>query len=103
MCRRFTCRQSAGGWEAPKRLAGWRKVDIKKGAGTDVELRVDPRLLAVFSETDNAWRIAPGKYQVMLGSSAADLKLETTIELRERRLPAGWKPAPVQATARNSH
>jgi len=89
----------AGGWEAPKRLAGWRKVDMKKGSRTDVEIRVDPRLLAVFSETDNAWRIAPGKYKVMLGSSAADLKLETTLELRERRLPAAWKPTPAQATA----
>ena len=93
----------AGGWEAPKRLAGWRKVDLKKGSGTEVELRVDPRLLAVFTEADNLWRIAPGNYKVMLGSSAADLKMETSIALRERRLPVGWKPGPVQASARNPH
>jgi beta-glucosidase len=93
---------AAGGWEAPKRLAGWRKVDLKKGSGTDVELRVDPRLLAVFSEADLAWRIAPGNYKVMLGSSAADLKLEASVTLRERRLPVGWKPGPVQASAGNS-
>ena len=94
---------AAGGWEAPKRLAGWRKVDLKKDSGTDVELRVDPRLLAVFSEADNAWRIAPGNYKLMLGSSAADLKQETSVTLRERRLPVGWKPGPVQASASNSH
>jgi beta-glucosidase len=52
-----------------------------------VELRVDPRLLGMFSETDKTWRVAPGNYKLMLGHSAADLELETAIELPERTLP----------------
>jgi beta-glucosidase len=88
---------AAGGWEAPKRLAGWWKVDLTPGAMANVELRVDPRLLAVFSETDNAWRIAAGNYKVMLGASAADLKLETAIQLAGRSLAARYSPvAPVR-------
>jgi len=85
----------AGGWEAPKRLAGWRKVELKKGASSEVEIRVDPRLLATFSEKDNAWRIAPGKYRVILATSSAagDAKGEIAVELRERSLPVGWRPA----------
>jgi len=79
----------AGGWEAPKRLAGWRKVELKRGAGTLVELRVDPRLLGFYREADKGWRIAPGSYRVMLGHSAADLPLEASITLPERRVPAG--------------
>jgi len=82
----------AGGWEAPKRLAGWRKVELQTGATEVVELRVDPRLLGMFSETDKTWRIAPGKYQLMLGPSSAELPLETSIELPERRLPVHFKP-----------
>jgi beta-glucosidase len=77
----------AGGWEAPKRLAGWKKVELQKGATEDVELRVDPRLLAVFNETDRTWHIAPGRYRLMLGHSSADLQLETSIDLPERLLP----------------
>jgi beta-glucosidase len=77
----------AGGWEAPKRLAGWKKVDLQKGASETVELRVDPRLLGMFTEADKTWRIAAGKYQVMLGHSSADVVLETSIELPERALP----------------
>ena len=69
----------AGGWEAP-------------GASTDVELRVDPRLLAVFSETGGGWRIAPGAYKVLLGSSASKIELETSVKLGERRLPATYRP-----------
>ncbi len=79
---------AAGGWEAPKRLGSWKKVSLKSGASTDIEVRVDPRLLAVFNEADNSWNIAPGTCRVMLGASAADLKLETSIQLTGRRLPA---------------
>jgi beta-glucosidase len=82
----------AGGWEAPKRLAGWRKVDLAPGASTDVELRVDPRLLALYSEKGGGWRIAPGAYKVLLGSSASKIELETSVRLGERRLPATYHP-----------
>ena len=81
----------AGGWEAPQRLGAFRKVDLRRGTKADVELRVDPRLLAVFSEKDNSWHIAGGSYRVTLGESSADVKLETTVQVRERTLPAGWK------------
>jgi beta-glucosidase len=83
----------AGGWEAPKRLAGWRKIGLEPGANGEVELRVDPRVLAVFTEADNAWHVAAGDYRVVLGESSAEVKLETTVKLPERTLPVGWKPA----------
>jgi beta-glucosidase len=86
---------SAGGWEAPQRLAGWKKVEQlrSRGGNDDVELRVDPRLLAVFSDADNAWHIASGTYRVVLGESSADVKLEASVQLPARTLPASWKPA----------
>ena len=79
---------AAGGWEAPKRLAGWRKVDLQPGASTRVALRVDPRLLSVFSA--GGWRTAPGVYKVLLGASSEDLRLAVPAQLPERRLPAGF-------------
>jgi beta-glucosidase len=83
---------AAGGWEAPKRLGAWRKIDLKSGARAVVELRVDPRLLGVFSTSDNAWHIAAGTYKVSVGSSAVDLALESSVQLTERKMPAGYKP-----------
>jgi beta-glucosidase len=83
---------AAGGWEAPKRLAGWRKVELQSGTSTQVELRVDPRLLGMYREAERSWRVAPGSYKVMLGSSAAELPLETSIELPERTLGVGSRP-----------
>jgi beta-glucosidase len=82
---------AVGGWEAPKRLAGWRKVDLKPGTSATVELRVDPRLLAVFSDA-NGWHIAAGTYKVTVGSSAVDVSLDTSLQLTDRKLPVGYKP-----------
>jgi beta-glucosidase len=82
----------AGGWEAPKRLGGWKKVDLAPGAGSAVELDVDPRLLAVFDGAAGGWRIAGGRYTIALGASSRDLKENVTIALPERRLPATWRP-----------
>jgi beta-glucosidase len=82
----------AGGWEAPRRLGGWRKVELKPGASTAVELRVDPRLLGVYRSAGNGWYIAAGTYEVKLGSSSADLPLKTSVTLEERRLATSYKP-----------
>jgi beta-glucosidase len=77
---------AAGGWEAPKRLGAFRKVQLKPGASTDVELRIDPRLLAMFA--DQQWRIAAGTYNVMIGSSAANIGGQATVSLAARSWPA---------------
>ncbi|HEU0100368.1 MAG TPA: glycoside hydrolase family 3 C-terminal domain-containing protein [Allosphingosinicella sp.] len=81
---------AGAGWEAPKRLAGFRKVDLAPGASTGVTLTLDPRLLATFS--GGRWRIAAGRYKVMLGASSRDLRDTATVRLPARTLPAGWRP-----------
>jgi beta-glucosidase len=85
---------AAGGWESPKRLAGWQKVEGLRAqdGNADVELRVDPRLLAVFDAADDAWHIAAGEYRVILGDSSADVKLQASVKLPARVLPASWRP-----------
>ena len=83
---------AAGGWESPKRLGGWRKVAVKKGESVSVSVRIDPRLLGVFSSAQPGWHIAAGDYKVSVGSSAADLPLATSVKIAERRLPASFHP-----------
>jgi len=84
---------AAGGWEAPKRLAAFQNLAMTKGLSADVEMAVDPRLLAVFDAAANEWRIAAGTYKIMLGNSAADIVMETTLSLPEQRMPAGLRAA----------
>jgi beta-glucosidase len=83
----------AGGWEAPKRLAGFRSVELEPDAETVVTLTLDPRLLAVFDSARSEWVIAAGEYRVMLGESSRDIEETVTVTLPERRLPVGWRPA----------
>lgn len=87
----------AGGWEAPKRLAGWSKVSLAPGASGTVSITVDPRLLATFDETSESWRIAPGDYELWLGDSSANTAVSTEVRLPPWRHAARWPANPGRA------
>ena len=86
----------SGGWEEPRRLAGWRKVDLAAGASTRVSLEVDPRLLAVFDAPAQRWLRAAGTYRLWLGGSSADLPVSISLHLPAWQHAARW---PVQDTS----
>ncbi len=79
----------AGGWESPKRLGGFAKVDLAPGASRELTVTVDPRLLAVWEPAGGGFRVAPGAYEVTLASSARDRGQSVTVTLAGRMLPAG--------------
>ena len=83
---------SETGWEAPRRLAGFKKVDLAPGASTTVSLTVDPRLLATFESKAKTWTIAGGTYAVSLGASSRDLKAKAEVTLAARTLPVSYDP-----------
>ncbi|MBO9712252.1 glycoside hydrolase family 3 C-terminal domain-containing protein [Sphingomonas sp.] len=80
------------GWEAPKRLGGYRKLELKPGEAQSVTLDIDPRLLAVWDQKSHGWKIAAGTYQVMLGASSRDIRATVPVTLPARSLKAGWRP-----------
>lgn len=58
------------GWEAPKRLGAFTKVDLKPGKSKVVELTVDPRLLSTYEAAGNNWHIRAGEYRLILGEAS---------------------------------
>ncbi|MGU3316368.1 beta-glucosidase [Sphingomonas sp. M6A6_1c] len=76
-------------WEAPKRLAGYAKAALSPGQSALRTVTVDPRLLATWDEGRHQWHVAPGRYTVMLATSAAEIKERITVTLPERWLPVG--------------
>lgn len=82
----------AGGWEAPKRLVGFAKIELTPGEAKTVDVDVDPRLLATFDDAGHAWRIAGGQYRLMLGASSADLRSNTVVNVGPLTLPSNWRP-----------
>lgn len=83
---------AGSGWEAPKRLGGFAKVELAPGEAKTVTLKVDPRLLATFDGASNAWKIASGTVQVMLGTSAKDIVATVPVTLQPRTIAVGWRP-----------
>jgi beta-glucosidase len=87
-------------WEAPKRLGGFAKVEVRPGAAAQASVTVDPRLLAVYDPTTKHWNVAAGDYRVILAASAADAgAVETTVHLDAAAYdvngkPMGTRPAP---------
>jgi len=77
----------AGGWEAPKRLAGFKKVSLAPGATQRVTLTVDPRLLATWDGKAHGWSIAAGQYDIALGASSRALSSTAQVTLAARNLP----------------
>jgi beta-glucosidase len=80
---------AAANWEAPKRLAGFRKLALSPGQSEAASLVIDPRLLATWDQGRHQWHVAPGRYTVTLASSAADVGQRVTVTLPERWLPVG--------------
>ena len=77
----------AGGWEAPKRLAGFQKVSLAPGASQRVTVTVDPRLLAVWDSKAHGWSIAAGQYDIALGASSRAISSTAQVTLAARSLP----------------
>ena len=81
-------------WEAPKRLAGWDKVELAPGESKDVSVTVDPRLLGVYDSKSKTWRIAQGGYKVLLAHDAGDAKAASvTVQLPRQTLNVAGQPA----------
>lgn len=85
---------SAGGWEAPKRLGAFAKVDLAAGASVGSTVRVDPRLLAVYDSARHGFHVLGGDYTVTLATTARDAGQAVKVHLAERWLPAGAAAAP---------
>jgi beta-glucosidase len=83
---------AGSGWEAPKRLGGFRKVELAPGRTGTFGLTIDPRLFATFDESARRWRIGEGTYQVMLGESSRDIVQTVTVRLQPQIMSAGWHP-----------
>ena len=77
---------SGSGWEAPKRLGAFKKVEVAPGQSQAVSVTVDPRLLATYDSASKTWTVAAGDYTVMLATSAADIAQTVTVHLDAQSL-----------------
>jgi beta-glucosidase len=84
---------SSAKWEAPKRLAGWDKVALQPGESKEIDVTVEPRVLASFDENARTWRIAKGKLKLVLAQDAAGTAASSvTVDLPASTLDVRGRP-----------
>jgi beta-glucosidase len=69
--------------ERPVReLKGFEKVFLSPGESKEVTLRVDRQSMAYFDSATGHWRTDPGEYQIAVGASSRDLRIQQTLQVR---------------------
>ena len=68
--------------EPPKRLIGWTRVDLAPGESKQVTISVPHDRLTIYDEASDSWKLVPGSYTVLAGSSSRDLPLHQQIALQ---------------------
>ncbi len=71
---------SAG--EPPKRLVGWSKLHLNPGETREVSVKVPVEYLSIYGENPDGWKLVPGSYTFMAGSSSRDLPLTGKVDLK---------------------
>jgi beta-glucosidase len=69
------------------RLVGWDRVDLKPGQQRQVDVSIDPRLLATFNDAARRWRIQGGAYKLTAGFDSQRRELTANFELQSASLP----------------
>jgi beta-glucosidase len=75
-----------------KQLMGFERVSLRPGETRSVSFTVSPERLAFWDEKRQAWIVEPGAFEVMVGSSSADVRLKAEIKAAS---PGRWTTAQV--------
>jgi beta-glucosidase len=66
-----------------KELKDFIKVKLQPGEKVKVELEINQQDLSYYDEATSSWVAEPGTFNVMIGSSSKDIKLQGSFELTE--------------------
>ena len=66
----------------PRELKGFAKVKLEPGESRRVEIELRPSALAFYDVTTKKWKIEAGDYEIQVGASSRDIRLQATITQR---------------------
>jgi beta-glucosidase len=67
--------------QPPAQLKGFEKVALKPGQTRHVRLKLNARSFAYWDINTHDWKIAPGTYRIMVGSSSRDCALQDDLRI----------------------
>jgi beta-glucosidase len=62
-------------------LKGFEKVALKPGQSRRVHLKLDARSFSYWDINTHGWKIMPGTYRIMVGSSSRDIQLQDSLQV----------------------
>ncbi len=63
-----------------KELKGFKKIKLEPGAKETINLELGKEDLSFYDEKSGGWKVEPGKFNILVGSSSRDIRLEGKIE-----------------------
>lgn len=64
-----------------KELKGYDKVKIAKGGNASVKIHLPRQAFAYYDVNSHGWKVDPGKYRILVGSSSENIKLQVEVDL----------------------
>ncbi len=66
----------------PKELKGFAKIELAPGETKRVQLALDRRALSYFDVATKRWQAAPGRLEILVGSSSKQIELRGQLDLK---------------------
>jgi beta-glucosidase len=70
-----------------RELVGFHKLAIEPGEEREAVIHIDSDRLAYFDDTHDRWVIEPGRYELLVGASATDIRATLPLELTTGTMP----------------
>lgn len=65
-------------------LKGFEKIRLLPGESKEVSINLDKKSFAFYSDKENSWVVEEGKFNILIGSSSSDIKLEESVNIKSK-------------------
>lgn len=77
----YVGKKNAKVFRPKKELKGFEKIFLKAGESQTVRIEFDDKTFRYWNVKTNGWEMEGGEYQLFVGASCMDIRLETSIEI----------------------
>lgn len=83
----YVSAKCSGVYRPSKELKGFQKVFLRAGESKNVVIPLDDKAFRYFNEKTNRYEVEGGEYEILIGSSSADIKLTARIAVQGTEAP----------------